>query len=261
MATMTELRTKAKGLGIPTADIRGATSVEELQTLIARAGKVTVRAGKNGSGRPAKKKAAAAKKKSTTTRKPARATSSASSKRAPARTAKRPASAKRTPARAQNDGDLKRNLLDGVDFSETDGWNPRADSLPDRIIRLAKRFRGNRDKIFDELVGEIKTLVPPSTRGGRKRDMDERREMLRYRINRALWDFALQTGQHEKASGRVEYGTGGTGQGLFKRAGSKARTASKPRGAAKATRGRGRPPKSAGGRTNKTTATRKPRRK
>jgi uncharacterized low-complexity protein len=40
--------------------------------------------------------------------------------------------------------------------------------------------------------------------------------MLRYRISRTLFDFAVQTGQHEVAKNRVQYGTGGTGQGVWK---------------------------------------------
>ena len=62
--------------------------------------------------------------------------------------------------------------------------------------------------------------------------------MLAYRIARTAWDFALKTGQHEKAENRVEYGTGGTGAGVWKpakKATAKARTATKaaPKKAAK----------------------------
>ena len=34
-----------------------------------------------------------------------------------------------------------------IDYSETEGWNPRPGSTPDVIQRLLKRFRGNRNKV------------------------------------------------------------------------------------------------------------------
>ena len=45
--------------------------------------------------------------------------------------------------------------------------------------------------------------------------------MLRYRISRTAFDFAVRTGQHEPSDNRVEYGTGGTGNGTFKHAKAK----------------------------------------
>lgn len=229
-----QLRKQAKEMGIPVAEIRGATSATELTSLIKQYGK-------NGTG--SRKVAKKAVKKSVA----AKSTTKAAK---PQRRA-----AKSAPAKSRNSGKAKRqtttrtstyepkggrNLLDGVDFSDTDGWNPRVGSAPDRIVKLLRKYRGNRDKVFDALVGEIGDFVKPRRADGSKWTRDEREAMLRYRIARTAWDFALKTGQHEKAENRVEYGTGGTGQGIYKPAkkGNSRTTARKSTSKPAAKRGR-----------------------
>jgi hypothetical protein len=43
---------------------------------------------------------------------------------------------------------------------------------------------------------------------GSKRSLDSAHEMLKYRISRTAWDFAMKTGQHAAATNRAEYGEG-----------------------------------------------------
>ena len=133
-------------------------------------------------------------------------------------------------------GNGGRHLLDGIDWSKTEGWNPREGSPPDRIIKALKKNKGDREKVFENLKSDIWDFMGKQKRNGEKRTKAEAEEMLRYRISRTAWQFGLQTGQHEVASDRAEYGTAGTGQGTFKRG--------KSSGAAKKSTGkRGRPAK------------------
>jgi len=148
--------------------------------------------------------------------------------------------------KVQSGGNGGRNLLDRIDYNKTKGWNPREGSAPDRIIKALKRYRGDRDKVFNFLLPSVWDFVGKVKRNGAKRTKAEAESMLSYRIARTEFDFAVQTGQHVKATNRAEYGTAGTGQGIFKRAKKKA-ASTKP--AAR----RGRPPKA-----KATPATRKP---
>jgi hypothetical protein len=218
MATMAETRTKAKRAGVSPADIRSAESVAELQRLIKRH-----TGGGTSNGRRAVKKSTVQKSKPATTRK---ATTSTGRKAAPVKgrnssaATKRQSAASRKAAPAPKASAYEpkggRYVLEDVDFGETDGWNARPGSAPDRIIKALKKYRGNREKVFDALVDEIGDFVKPKRRDGTKWAKGEREKMLAYRIARTAWDFALKTGQHEKASNRVEYGTGGTGRGVWK---------------------------------------------
>lgn len=225
MAKLAELRKKAKDAGVPKNLIIKAKTVEELQAVMDE---------HNGESKP-RKKSAVAKKKHTAVakKKNSKSTSkskSASSKSSPARSRKS-GTAKRTTAATTRgtDGPSGRHTLDGVDYAETDGWNPRAGSPPDRIVKLLKKHKGNRGKVFDALVGDVWEFVGKKMRDGSKRSKADAEQMLRYRISRTAFDFAVRTGQHEPSSNRVEYGTGGTGEGVFKRKGrnSKSSTARK----------------------------------
>ena len=228
MATLAELRKEAKGMGIPATAIRGAENARELQAII------NEHSG-GGNSKPKATKKVVAKKKGAVKKSAAKKSAvkkSASSKSAPAKskTAKRPTTAKRTTAK--RDGDSGRYLLEGVNYSNTDGWNPRKGSAPDRIVNALRKFKGNRSKVFDFLKGDVYDFAGRKKRDGSKRTKAEAEAMLVYRIARTDWDFALKTGQHEKSENRVEYGTGGTGAGTFKRAGAK-KSATKSNSSAK----------------------------
>ena len=215
MASLGALRKQAKEAGIAAAVIRSASTAEELQSILDdHAAPAAKRAVKKA--HPVKKtavKKTAAKKN----------TAKANSKSAPAKSkpaAKKSATtgkAKRTTA-GTNGYVPKggRNLLDGVDFTNDEGWNARDGSAPDRIVKALRKAKGNRERVFEALKGEIWEFVGKKNAKGEKRTKSDAEAMLRYRIARTAWDFAMRTGQHEKASNRVEYGTGGTGQGVFK---------------------------------------------
>lgn len=237
MATLAELRKDAKGMGIPATVIRSAESVRELQSIIAD---YSDNDGGSSKGKKASKKAvkkAVAKKNKE---------NSSASKKAPAKskgksgTAKRSSTAKATKA---SNGDSGRNLLDGVDFTDDEGWNARSGSAPDRIIRALRKAKGNRSKAFDALVEDVWDFVGKKKRDGSKRTKAEAEAMLRYRIARTAWDFALKTGQHEKSENRAEYGTAGTGAGTFKRKGNSTKTTTAKKTTTKATKAKKAAPK------------------
>ena len=220
MARLAELRKEAQSLGIPTAAIRGATTAAELEEVIAAF------SGANSGNSKPRKKASSARKKATgrtakraTARRSAPAAQSSKGKaKRPTTTAKR-ATTKRTSAkRAQSSsGNSGRNLLEQIDYDPTaDGWNAREGSAPDRIIRALKRFRGDRDRVFTFLLPDIGDFMGLRKRDGSKRSKQEREDMLRYRISRTAWEYAVRTGQHDPSENRVQYGTGETGDGVWK---------------------------------------------
>ena len=168
MATMTmaQARTKAKQSGVSPADIRSAESVEELQWLIKRFGGTA-------NGKAVKKSTTVKKSKPATRKATTRSTgrkaapvkgrnSSAATKRQSTAKAKAKAPARTSSYEAKGG----RNVLEGVNFGETDGWNARPGSAPDQIIKALKKYRGNRERVFDALVGEISTFVKPKRRDG-----------------------------------------------------------------------------------------------
>jgi hypothetical protein len=228
-----KLRKQAKKLGVPTKEIRVA-SREELESLIAEHS--------DNGGTRKKTKARKAVRKAVAKKKVA-------AKSAPATKSRKSGKAKRqTTRKSESTYEAKgaRNTLDGVDYSETEGWNPRPGSTADRIVKLLKKYKGNRDKVYDALLSDIGDFVKPKRADGSawvKGDgPGSRKAMLRYRISRTAWQFALNTGQHEIAGNRVEYGTGGTGEGVFKRksrkGGRKTTTATrKPQKAARKSKG------------------------
>lgn len=210
MATLAELRKLAKEEGIEPKVIKSASSSTELQKIIdahLKGGSTTAT-----KKRVVKKKSAVAKKKSGNS-KTAKKTSTKKT------TAKKSGNVKKSTTTKSNGYVAKggRNTLDGVDYTETEGWNPREGSAPDRIVKALRRFKGNRSKVFDFLASDVWDFVGKKMADGSKRSKPDAEAMLRYRISRTAWDFALRTGQHEAAANRVEYGTGGTGEGVFKR--------------------------------------------
>jgi len=223
MAGMKALRDKAKQAGVPVKEIRAAESSAELKKLIAQAS--------NGSGTKARGKRVV--KKAT------KASKAVAKRGRPAKKATtRKATTRKASASTSNGNKGGRNTLGNVKFSKTDGWNPREGSVPDVIVKALRKAKGNREQAYKALLPKIDKLVPKRTRQGRTRNKSERQDYLRYLISRNAWAFAMATGQHTESKNRVEYGTGGTGEGKFKRAGSR-KSASK--GTQKASRGRGRP--------------------
>jgi hypothetical protein len=236
MAKLAQLRKQAQKLGMPASDIRNARTAEDLEQAIADFEG-------NGSSTPAKKRAVVKKavaKKSAGKSAPAK----------PKATAKRPTTAK---AKASN-GNGGRNVLGTIDWNNSDGWNARSGSAPDRIVKALRKFKGDRAKTFDFLSDDMWDFVGKKMRDGSKRTKADAEAMLRYRIARTAWDFAMQTGQHEKSENRATYGTAGTGSGAYKatkspRKASKATAKAKPTPkakkapkAAEAPKRRGRPP-------------------
>lgn len=270
MATLATLRKQAKEAGVPASRIRSAEDASELRQIIKSHTKATNGTKKKGAAKKAVGKAVVSKPKRAKKaeveapkrrgRPPGsknKTAISAGSKSKPATKsgnsgkAKRPTAAKATRVAMEESG---RNLLDTIDYRETEGWNAREGSAPDRIVKALRKFKGKREKVFDYLVGDIWDFVAKKRRDGTKNTRTEAEKMLRYRIARTDWDFAMRTGQHTKAENRAEYGTAGTGAGTFKPAGSKVKakgnstktktTKTKARATAKATPAkRGRPKK------------------
>lgn len=214
------LRKEAKDAGIPYSELRGLSTADEIQAVIdAHSGGGTTTA-----TRPVKKKRTVAKKKNSSAARPKRKATAA--KKSTARktgakkttakraTAKKSTAKKSTATRRQSQDNGGRNLLGDVDYSVTDGWNPREGSAPDRIVKALKRFRGNRDKVFEHLKSDLWDFVGKTNARGAKRSKAEAEWNLRYRISRTAWDFAKRTGQHEPSQNRATYGEGGTGIGV-----------------------------------------------
>lgn len=223
MASLAQLYKKAKAAGHSASEIRGK-SADEIQELLS-SGKGKTAAKKKT---PAKKKVATpvAKKKRGRPVGSKNKTKAATKATAPAKKRGRPkgstnkAKATTTKAKAKSSSNGNgdgRHLLSKINYSKADGWNPREGSAPDRIVKALKRFKGDREKVFNHLKADVWEFVGKTKRNGDKRTKDEALEMLAYRIARTDWQFAIATGQHEVATDRVEYGTGGTGQGTFKR--------------------------------------------
>jgi hypothetical protein len=152
-----------------------------------------------------------------------------------------------------------RRLLGKLNFSKTDGWNPREGSIVADIFDALKMHKGDREKAYDQLLkwtqGSLSDWVPLKKPNGVKRTKKEQETMLRYRIARTLWDFAIQTGQHVKSENRAEYGSGNGNAKPATRRGRKP-AASKPTAVR-----RGRPPKAtAKASTRKPTTTTRGRR-
>jgi hypothetical protein len=250
-ASLNKLKMQAKKLGFSRTDLAGADRSEILE-MIAQGGPET----ESENGKPRKKSASKAAVKKAVTKKASSARKSAPAKSQKRGPAKRQTARKPKAEASKNGYQAKggRNILEGVDYSEHEDWNPRPGSAPDRIIKALRKFHGKREKVFEFLLPDIGDFVKAKKADGTPWDKGDgpgtRKGMLKYRTARTAWQFAIQTGQHEKAENRVTYGEGGTGAGIFKRtkAGRKAATA-KPsrkgpsRKTTTAKRGPGRPRK------------------
>lgn len=150
---------------------------------------------------PAKKKAVAKKSKATTPAK--KKTAKKNSKSKVTKNTKTPAKSKKS---KKSDGG--RNMIGSLDFTNTDGWNPRDGSPVAAIFKMLKKKKGNVDAATDALLPDAKEYVSLKKRTGEKRTKDEIRDLLRYRVNRTKWEFARRTGQHDPSENRIEYGTG-----------------------------------------------------
>jgi len=225
--TLGQLRQSAKALGIPVGDIRGASS-EELQALITE----HLNGGSTKTKAPARKTRTAPARKTTAARKTATRKTAASAKSKPAAKSTMGKAKRSTSGTGNGSG---RHLLVDVDYNQTENWNAREGSAPDLIVKALRRFKGNRAKVFDALVPKIGTFVNPKDSQGRKRSKENAEEMLRYRISRTAWDFAMKTGQHEKSTDRIEYGSNAASKPARKATGG-SRTATKAKATPRATR-------------------------
>jgi hypothetical protein len=196
MASLGQLRNAAKALGVPGPVIRAARTPEALMAVISG-----FTMGDTPKA-PAKKSArkAAANKAATTrpVKKASRPVATQPVTQPVKKTAVRPPAGKQTPTGSG----MGRNVLGEIDYSQTEGWNAREGSAPDRIVKALRRFNGNREKVFDYLSEDIWDFMGRNKRDGSKRTKDEAESMLRYRISRTAWDFALQTDQHQVSTNR-----------------------------------------------------------
>lgn len=198
MANVLKLKKQAAELGMDKNKARGA-SRKELEDFIANA--------KKGGGKVAKKKAAG--KKAPAKRKPAerKQTRKPQAKKT---TTRKPTSKPKASSRkqAQSNGD-GRHIIGKLNFSKTEGWNPRDGSPVALIFKTLKRNKGDVDKTTDQLMPQVSSLLTTVKDGNGKRlSKDALRNRLKYRVNRTKWEFATRTGQHAQSENRVEYGTG-----------------------------------------------------
>jgi hypothetical protein len=220
MARLSELRKQAKEMGISRAVILRATTAAALQSVISDHESHGSKPRKKSAGRPVKKAGRTVAKKSTT-RTTARRGNSGRKASTPAKSRKS-GKAKRSSTTSGYEPKGGRNTLSArVNFNRTKGWNAREGSAPDRIIKALAKYDGDREKVYKMLVKKVWDFVGKTKANGKKRTQAEAEAMLRYRISRTAWDFAMRTNQHEPADNRVEYGTGGTGEGTWKPAKAK----------------------------------------
>jgi hypothetical protein len=120
------------------------------------------------------------------------------------------AAQKRAPKNGKvENGEVGRAIIGRIDYSiEDENWNPRKGSPVDRIWRSLKKNRDDVDKVFNELLSDLWDFVGREKRNGEKRSKAEAEAVLKYRINRTRFEYAVRTGQHKVATNRVQYGTG-----------------------------------------------------
>lgn len=207
-----KLKKRAVELGMDKSDAKTANR-SVLEAFISKAEKGTSKKKAEKSAKkstPAKKKSAS---KKTTSKKTVK--KSADKKSAPA--AKKSAKTGKAKRRSTK-SDSGRELIGSIDFTMTEGWNPREGSPVARIFKALKKAKGNVDKTVDALMPEIDKLVSKAKPDGTKRTKDEKRALLKYRVNRTKWEFATRTGQHSASENRVQYGTGEYAQSTKKAA-------------------------------------------
>ena len=158
-------------------------------------------------GRKELDKAIAKAQKSSNSETPQKKQKSRRSQTQPVAKKKKATAKKNSPAPAGN-GDVGRALIGKIDYSITDGWNPRDGSPVSIIWKSLKKHRDNVEKVFDALKGQVNDLTKPRNPDGSKRSKAERLDGLRYRINRTRFEFATRTGQHQRGTKRVKYGKG-----------------------------------------------------
>jgi hypothetical protein len=216
MATLQELRKAAKRAGVSAAQVRGAETRDELQTLIDGASngeKTTQKASavkkavasatkKRGRGRPKGSTSKATKSNSNSTEAPKKRGRPAGSKNsAPKKTTTR-----KTVKASNGNGDGRHMI--GKLKKNAEGWAPRKDSFPDLVMRSFFKNKQDRSKVYDEFSKDVWAIIPKKTRGGEKRSIEQARDYLMLRINRVIWQYATQTNQHSAATDRIKYGTG-----------------------------------------------------
>lgn len=157
---------------------------------------------------PVKKKSAVAKKKTAKT--PAKTEAAPKKRGRPPGSTNKP---KATPAKAKQNGKVDdeagRATISKLDYSvEHEGWNPRSGSPVERMWKSLKKHKDNVDKAYAELLPHVREIVGSKKRNGEKRTKAELEAMLRYRLNRTRFEFAVRTEQHGVATNRVTYGTG-----------------------------------------------------
>jgi len=239
-----KMKKRAVELGMSKADAKKA-SRKELEAFLRDAENG---GGSKSAGKSVVKKAVA-KKKGTAAKKSARKQTERKQTARKASGTSRPKAAK---ASSNGNGDLGRAgiAVSELDWNaESDDWNPRAGGPVERLFKALKKARGNVDKAFDALSGDVWDFVGRKKRDGSKRSKPEAENMLRYRLNRTLWEFATRTGQHERAENRVEYGHGSyaTVRKASKRGRPKASASTKSAGTKKASASK----KTAGKKTRK----------
>jgi hypothetical protein len=219
----------AKGMTVEKARV---ASVTTLNTFVNSNKSSGAPVKKSTGTKPATRKPVA--KKSATAKVPAKSVKTGAK-------AKRPATKPATRRATKNSEPVGRKLIDNktLDYNDTTNWNPRKGSAVAVIFAALKKSRGNVEKSFEILVPRISELVGSKKRDGEKRTKADKENMLKYRINRTKFDFAIKTGQHEVATDRIEYGTGP----YATKAPAKKRVAAKPAGKPNTTaKRRGRPP-------------------
>lgn len=237
-----KLKRQAVEAGMDRADAKSATR-EALEKYLKRNSNSTKK-------KPAAKKATAVAKKKVTAKKKD-ATSAPADKKSTTASKSGKGKAKR-PNTASSNGDVGRALINvrGLDFKnyDTNAWKPRANSAVSVLFRALRKNKGNVDKAFEELKADVWDFVGKKMRDGTKRPLKGGPQsgygMLKYRLNRTLFEFATRTGQHSIATNRVKYGEGQYAKATKKTA-RKAQAATKKSETTKkaptATKKRGRP--------------------
>lgn len=219
---MIKLRAKAKTLGIE--GYKGMSSSELSEAVKKSEGKkgstgttaaksASTNGRKRGSGAAVKsavKKAASTVTKKATTKK-STGRKSASAKSAPAK-AKRPTTGakrggstakKSTTTRSSSNGNAGRNVIDNSKIDWTAESNVGASEPRATIMKWLRKFKGDVEKVYNKLEGDVATLYKANKRTGEKYTQAKRKELLRWHISRVKFDFVMDSGQHEKSTNRT----------------------------------------------------------
>lgn len=204
------LKKEAVKLGMDKNDAKKANR-SVLEDFIKSAGKASkpskksAPAKKAAVSKPAKK--ATVKKKAATKPTAKKSAAKPSAKKAPAAKKSAPAGKAKRPSKSENG--VGRHSIGSIDWTvESEDWNPRAGGPVERLFKALKKAKGNVDKAYEALSGDMYDFVGKTKRNGERRSKGEAQAMLRYRLSRTKFEYARRTGQHESATDRVEYGTG-----------------------------------------------------